>query len=63
MREMFPHLPLAAIIDDLHETGAVEATVENILEGRLLLDGVSRKPVKFKGNANLLAIYMSKDRA
>jgi len=33
---MFPDYPMDALIDDLRETHSVDATVENILEGRLL---------------------------
>jgi autocrine motility factor receptor len=33
---MFPDYPMDALIDDLRETRSVDATVENILEGRLL---------------------------
>lgn len=41
VREMFPQVPLSLILDDLRETGASQATVENILEGRLMGEGVS----------------------
>lgn len=34
--QMFPDYPMDALIDDLRETHSVDATVENILEGRLL---------------------------
>lgn len=34
--QMFPDYPMDALIDDLRETRSVDATVENILEGRLL---------------------------
>ena len=34
--QMFPEYPMDALIDDLRETRSVDATVENILEGRLL---------------------------
>uniref|UniRef100_A0A914W2U4 Autocrine motility factor receptor n=2 Tax=Plectus sambesii TaxID=2011161 RepID=A0A914W2U4_9BILA len=39
VREMFPQMPLSLIIEDLRETGASQATVENILEGRLMGEG------------------------
>ncbi|VDM91464.1 unnamed protein product [Litomosoides sigmodontis] len=34
IREMFPQLEMAAILEDLRESGSVQATVENILENR-----------------------------
>lgn len=35
MREMFPHIPMASIEEDIQETNSVELTVDNILAGRL----------------------------
>uniref|UniRef100_A0A1I7VSA3 CUE domain-containing protein n=1 Tax=Loa loa TaxID=7209 RepID=A0A1I7VSA3_LOALO len=34
VREMFPQLEIAAILEDLRESGSVQATVENILDSR-----------------------------
>ncbi|VIO95443.1 CUE domain containing protein [Brugia malayi] len=34
VREMFPHLEVASVLEDLRESGSVQATVENILDGR-----------------------------
>ncbi|VBB33486.1 unnamed protein product [Acanthocheilonema viteae] len=34
VREMFPQLEMAAILEDLRESGSVQATVENILDSR-----------------------------
>lgn len=31
---MFPQLELAAILEDLRESGSIQATVGNILDGR-----------------------------
>ncbi|KAL3860029.1 hypothetical protein ACJMK2_010202 [Sinanodonta woodiana] len=33
--QVFPHMPLNLVLDDLRETRSVEFTIENILEGRL----------------------------
>uniref|UniRef100_A0A1B6GPE6 RING-type domain-containing protein n=1 Tax=Cuerna arida TaxID=1464854 RepID=A0A1B6GPE6_9HEMI len=35
VQQLFPHLPLSVIIDDLHITHSVELTVENVLEGHV----------------------------
>lgn len=35
--EFFPHIPMATIIEDLRITRSVELTVENILEGRVII--------------------------
>ncbi|VDM14589.1 unnamed protein product [Wuchereria bancrofti] len=34
VREMFPQLEVASVLEDLRESGSVQATVENILDGR-----------------------------
>ena len=41
VREVFPHMPTAAIVDDLRLTRSVEMTIENILVGRLAVPPVS----------------------
>ena len=38
MKTIFPGMPLHSIIDDLRLTNSVAITIENILEGRLLLE-------------------------
>lgn len=35
VQEMFPHIPLPLIIADLQGSHSIEATIDNILEGRL----------------------------
>lgn len=35
VQEMFPHIPLPLIITDLQSSHSIEATIDNILEGRL----------------------------
>lgn len=35
MLQVFPHMPLNAVIEDLRVTRSVDFTIENILEGRL----------------------------
>ncbi|MFH4983039.1 hypothetical protein AB6A40_009748 [Gnathostoma spinigerum] len=36
VRELFPQMDMATIMDDVRETGSAQATIENILEGRLI---------------------------
>ena len=33
VQQLFPHVSLSAITEDLQQSGSIEATVENILEG------------------------------
>lgn len=35
VQEMFPHIPLPLLIADLQNSHSIEATIDNILEGRL----------------------------
>lgn len=35
VHEMFPQLAMESILQDLRESGSAQATIENILEGRL----------------------------
>ena len=41
VRTMFPHYPQAVLIEDLRVTRSMEVTIDNILEGRLVLPPVS----------------------
>lgn len=36
IQQMFPHMPLSVIIEDLHTTKSIDVTVENILDGKLV---------------------------
>ncbi|XP_075217493.1 E3 ubiquitin-protein ligase AMFR-like [Lycorma delicatula] len=36
VQQLFPHIPISVIIEDLHQTRSVELTVENVLDGRLV---------------------------
>ena len=36
VQQLFPHVSLSAITEDLQHSGSIEATVENILEGAVL---------------------------
>lgn len=36
VQQLFPHLPLSVIIEDLHITRSVELTVENVLDGHVM---------------------------
>uniref|UniRef100_A0A915PX86 CUE domain-containing protein n=1 Tax=Setaria digitata TaxID=48799 RepID=A0A915PX86_9BILA len=44
VREMFPQLEMAAILEDLRESGSVQATVENILESRFRQQNIGHDP-------------------
>lgn len=37
VQQMFPHYPVSVLTEDLHTTRSVELTIENILDGRLVL--------------------------
>lgn len=37
VHQLFPHIPMNAIIEDLHQTRSIELTVENVLDGRLIV--------------------------
>lgn len=37
---MFPHVPLSSIIEDLNSTKSMDVTVENILDGKLVVPTV-----------------------
>lgn len=37
MQQLFPHFPLSVIVQDLQSTASMEITIENILDGRLVL--------------------------
>uniref|UniRef100_A0A8D9BV65 E3 ubiquitin-protein ligase AMFR n=1 Tax=Cacopsylla melanoneura TaxID=428564 RepID=A0A8D9BV65_9HEMI len=37
VQQMFPHFPVSVITEDLHTTRSIELTIENILDGRLVL--------------------------
>lgn len=39
--QVFPHMPVSIVIDDLRVTRSVDFTIENILEGRLQAPPVS----------------------
>lgn len=41
VREMFPQLDIGTILEDIRETGSAQATIENILEGRLVSRSLS----------------------
>lgn len=43
MQEVFPHIPRSIIVDDLRVTRSVEITLENIVEGHIVVPQVSRK--------------------
>ena len=45
--QMFPHLTVDQIQQDLRQTHSVEGTIENILEDRLLIHQIRRNPVNF----------------
>jgi hypothetical protein len=45
--QMFPHLTVDQIQQDLRQTHSVEATIENILEDRLLIHQIRRNPSNF----------------
>ena len=41
--QVFPHMPLNVVMDDLRLTRSVDFTIENILEGRLQAPPVSMR--------------------
>ncbi|CAD6198907.1 unnamed protein product [Caenorhabditis auriculariae] len=41
VREMFPQMGMEAILEDLRMSGSAQATIENILEGRVMFGGVA----------------------
>ncbi|XP_025831696.1 E3 ubiquitin-protein ligase AMFR isoform X2 [Agrilus planipennis] len=43
VQQMFPHIPLSTIVDDLRVTRSVELTVENILEGHVVPPPIFRE--------------------
>lgn len=44
MQQLFPHIPISLIIDDLRLTRSVEITIENVLDGRLVGPAMFREP-------------------
>ncbi|XP_046662642.1 E3 ubiquitin-protein ligase AMFR-like [Homalodisca vitripennis] len=50
VQQLFPHLPLSVIIDDLHITRSVELTVENVLEGHV--QAPTAKPPAFSTHSD-----------
>ncbi|KAG1685090.1 E3 ubiquitin-protein ligase AMFR [Nymphon striatum] len=41
VQQMFPNLPMAAVVEDLLATRSVELTIENILDGRLVAPNIN----------------------
>lgn len=41
MREVFPDMPMSIILEDLRATRSVELTIENIVDGRVIVPPVS----------------------
>ena len=50
--QLFPHLTLEQIQNDLRQTHSVETTIENILEDRLLINQLRRNPNGFLNDPN-----------
>lgn len=44
VQQLFPHMPMSIIIDDLRITRSVELTIENVLDGRLVSPPLFRDP-------------------
>ncbi|KAI4467804.1 e3 ubiquitin-protein ligase rnf8 [Holotrichia oblita] len=45
VQQLFPHIPISLILEDLRITRSVELTVENIIEGRLVPPPIYREPM------------------
>lgn len=43
VQQLFPHIPMSVIIDDLRVTRSVELTIENVLDGRLIASSIFRE--------------------
>lgn len=37
VQQLFPHIPLSIVIEDLRSSRSVELTIENILDGRVVV--------------------------
>lgn len=44
VQQLFPHIPLPTIVDDLRITRSVELTIENVLDGRIVVPPIYREP-------------------
>lgn len=44
VQQLFPHIPISTIINDLRVTRSVEITIENVLDGRLVAPAMYREP-------------------
>ncbi|KAJ3649405.1 hypothetical protein Zmor_021151 [Zophobas morio] len=44
VQQLFPHIPITTIINDLRVTRSVEITIENVLDGRLVAPAMYREP-------------------
>ncbi|GJQ76760.1 hypothetical protein Trydic_g15602 [Trypoxylus dichotomus] len=45
VQQLFPHIPISIIMEDLRATRSVELTVENVIEGRLVPPPIYREPM------------------
>lgn len=43
MQQLFPHMPALVVIEDLRITRSVEITIDNILDGRLVVPPIYRE--------------------
>lgn len=49
VQQLFPHMPVPVIIDDLRVTRSVELTIENVLDGRLVSPTIFREEIVAPG--------------
>lgn len=54
---MFPQLSLDVIIEDLRISGSTQATIENILEGRVGFVGMQEEEVLFPSFQDIFLIF------
>lgn len=52
VQQLFPHIPISLILEDLRISRSVEITIENVLDGQLVAPAMFREPEVLQASTN-----------
>ncbi|XP_015837138.1 E3 ubiquitin-protein ligase AMFR isoform X2 [Tribolium castaneum] len=59
VQQLFPHIPISTIINDLRVTRSVEITIENVLDGRLVAPTMYREPEVVPATNRAMSVWQA----